>query len=661
MKEIRPYFERFIAETKHLSNTYNYISVICQIRDVGNSYYTLGDRYPTDFTSETSLSIYIDYVQSKRLMLDNNRYNPETALGIIFNFTSTDQVDYTFKVNKIRMSTTKSELDFSGDLPLQIPANTDYITWGQGLERVTSNNLRVVDLTVDKGSTISRYLVVNFVDKFNRIVEIYSTNSNLLLTKFTDKIIDELRGSFIRQVGGNFYHFRNNKVYFFFEQLYPTKFIKRLKPQNNFDFDILTLDIETYDVENKIKQIYCICIFDGNETKSFYLKYYFNIDSLIKDLLRTLFSKKYSGKHIYIHNSAEFDMRFLYKHVVNYGSCQVKPIIKDGKFINLEVWFGKDHLNRVQFKDSILLLNSSLAKLSKTFNTNHTKDCFPHKFVTSNNLNYVGEVPAFDFFSDLTVDEYNLYKSRFENNNWSLKIEAIKYCELDCKALYEVLSNFSNSFFKKFRINITTTPTLPSAAIKTYRSSFIPKAVKLPAIGGKMYDDIHNAFYGGHVDMYIPTNPKGTKVFGYDVNSLYPSAMRDKEYPVNFIGYFSGDILNMDEYNKLYKNSLGILKVKVNCPDNILHPILPKKVGNTSVFGVGSWTGWYLSDELRNAEEYGYLFEILGGYLFGGVNIFKEYVDTLYQMEASAGKDTPEYSISKMLQNSLFGKFCMAR
>lgn len=190
MKEIRPYFERFIKETKHISNTYNYVSVICQIRDVGNSYYTLGDRFPIDLTSEIDLSNYIDYVQSKWMMLDNNRYNPETALSLIFNFTTTDQIDYTFKVNKIRMSTNKSELDFSGDLPLQLPANTDYTTWGESLEWVTTNILRVLDLTIDKGSSITRYLDIKFVDKFNRIIEIYSSSSKLLLTKFTDKISD---------------------------------------------------------------------------------------------------------------------------------------------------------------------------------------------------------------------------------------------------------------------------------------------------------------------------------------------------------------------------------------------------------------------------------------------------------------------------------------
>lgn len=665
VKEIRPYFERFISENKQLANTYNYVSVICQIRDVGNSYYTLGDRYPIDLTNEIDLSNYIDYVQSKWFMLDNNRYNPQTALSIIFNFTTTDQNDYICKVNKIRMITKKSELsldfDFGDDLPLNIPANTEYSTWGKSIERLKSNILRVIDLTIDSGSSINRYLDVKIVDKFNRIVEIYSSSSKLLLTKFTVKIIDELRGSFIRQIGDKFYHIRNNKVYFFFEQLFPTKFIERLKPHNKYNFDIMTLDIETFDDENKIKQIYCICIFDGKETKSFYLTDYFNIDSLIKDLLRTIFSKKYSGKHIYIHNSSEFDMIFLYKYIVNYGSCQIKPVIKDGKFISLDVWFGKDHIQRVSFKDSILLLNSSLAKLSKTFNINHTKDCFPHKFVTPNNLNYVGIVPGATFFDKLTSDEYNAYVSRFGINNWSLKIEAIKYCEIDCKALYEVLSNFSKSFFNKFRINITKTPTLPSAAFKTYRTSFIPKDVKLPAIDGKLYDDIHNAFYGGHVDMYIPTNPEGTKVFGYDVNSLYPYVMRDNKYPVNFIGYFRGDIINMLDYNKLYKNSLGILKVKVKSPDNILHPVLPKKVGNTTVYGVGTWEGWYFSEELNNALKYGYTFQVLGGYLFDGVNIFKEYIDTLYQMKASAAKDSPEYSIAKMLQNSLFGKFCMAR
>lgn len=101
----------------------------------------------------------------------------------------------------------------------------------------------------------------------------------------------------------------------------------------------MTLDIETFD-DNNIKKIYCICIFDGKDTKSFYLTDYININSLIKYLLRTIFSKNYSGKHIYIHNSSEFDLIFLLRYIAEHPNTKIEPIIKDGKFINLRIKYG---------------------------------------------------------------------------------------------------------------------------------------------------------------------------------------------------------------------------------------------------------------------------------------------------------------------------------
>nr|YP_009690329.1 DNA polymerase family B [Fomitiporia mediterranea]QEG57109.1 DNA polymerase family B [Fomitiporia mediterranea] len=176
-------------------------------------------------------------------------------------------------------------------------------------------------------------------------------------------------------------------------------------------------------------------------------------------------------------------------------------MIKDGKFINLEVEYGLATRYKLFFKDSLLLLPYSLAKLSKTFNSKHIKDMFPHDFVNKDNLNYVGIVPDIKFFKNITESQYNAYKSKFDNN-WSLKSEAIKYCELDCKALFEAISKFAEKNFNLFKVNTSTTPTLPSVTMKTYRTGFILEGIKFAKIGSKMFDDIHKASFGGHVDMY---------------------------------------------------------------------------------------------------------------------------------------------------------------
>nr|YP_009690413.1 DNA polymerase family B [Coniferiporia sulphurascens]QEG57193.1 DNA polymerase family B [Coniferiporia sulphurascens] len=106
----------------------------------------------------------------------------------------------------------------------------------------------------------------------------------------------------------------------------------------------------------------------------------------------------------------------------------------------------------------------------------------------------------------------------------------------------------------------------------------------------------------------------------------------------------------------MYNNSLGIYKVNVTAPD-ISHPILPFRHNNTTVFGAGTWTGWYFSEELKNAEKYGYQFEILSGYLFKSEDIFSKYIDDLYKMKASADSTDPMYLIAKILMNSLYGRY----
>ena len=47
------------------------------------------------------------------------------------------------------------------------------------------------------------------------------------------------------------------------------------------------------------------------------------------------------------------------------------------------------------------------------------------------------------------------------------------------------------------------------------------------------------------------------------------------------------------------------------------------------MYPTGTWSGWYHSNELKNAEKYGYKFKILEGYLFEGALIFKDYIDKL--------------------------------
>lgn len=66
---------------------------------------------------------------------------------------------------------------------------------------------------------------------------------------------------------------------------------------------------------------------------------------------------------------------------------------------------------------------------------------------------------------------------------------------------------------------------------------------------------------------------------------------------------------------------------------------------------------WIFSEELYNAEKYGYKFEILEGYKFERGIIFNKYVTFLYKLRQKYSRTHPLNLIAKILLNSLKNKY----
>ena len=116
---------------------------------------------------------------------------------------------------------------------------------------------------------------------------------------------------------------------------------------------------------------------------------------------------------VYIHNFANFDIIFLLKYLAKLGI--VKPIIHNGKFISIKFICNK---YTIYFKDSYQITQSSIRKLGKSFNLDNDlqKGIFPYIFAKPKNLNYIGQVPDIKYFYNLSLEEYNNYSKKFNNN-----------------------------------------------------------------------------------------------------------------------------------------------------------------------------------------------------------------------------------------------------
>ncbi len=236
--------------------------------------------------------------------------------------------------------------------------------------------------------------------------------------------------------------------------------------------NIISLDIETRLIVGVVTP-YCICYFDGKLKKSFYLSNYNSVNDMIRACLESLLVPKYASHIVYVHNLSLFDGVFLLGPLTELNNPKLgMDILKRDNNIILIKYYISEKLY-IEFRDSLLLLPISLKKLGQIFNDKQQqKDIFPYSFANNTDLNYVGSVPDFKYFNNITLEEYNKYYSNF-NNNWSLKNETIKYCLQDCISLYYVLVNFNKLYFNKFSLNIHKYPTISSLALGTFRAKFL--------------------------------------------------------------------------------------------------------------------------------------------------------------------------------------------
>jgi hypothetical protein len=427
------------------------------------------------------------------------------------------------------------------------------------------------------------------------------------------------------------------------------------------------LDIETVKQGNQLIP-YLICAYNGSNYITSYatgtaedLDQKVLFTNFITQLL-TFFVRKCTRLTIYAHNLGGFDGIFLMQHLLMFG--KVKPLIFNGRIISIEIKLNiAGYQGRtIIFKDSYQLLPYSLRSLCQAFNINLTKGWFPFNLT---DIFYTGALPAMKYWN-LNSSDYeslvNKYTGCF-NKTWNFRDEAVKYCKLDCQCLHQILTIFNEIIYKEFKVNIHSSLTLPSLAMRIYKTHFMP-ANTIFSLHGKIEQEIRLAYTGGAVDVYIPHNKIGSffsktfrKLYYYDVNSLYPTVMAQGLMPVGLPTVFDGDIRAIEP------QATGFFYCEITSPSYLEHPLLQRKIntgeGVRTVAGLGTWTGWISSIEMDNAVKFGYSFKILKGYEFKTENIFKGYVERMYELRLQYPKGSPMNLIAKLLMNSLYGKLGM--
>lgn len=350
------------------------------------------------------------------------------------------------------------------------------------------------------------------------------------------------------------------------------------------------------------------------------------------------FIKSY-GKNlkIYFHN-LKFDGSFIlsylennnYKWVLSKKERETKSyttLVTDmGLFYAIEVYFkvnGKK-TSKVTFYDSLKILNFSVEQIARDF--------------------------------DLPISKLEIDYTKKREIGHILTFEEKEYIKNDVQIMSLALEKMFDKGLKKI--------TIGSDAMNDYKDGLSHFDNYFPTLDKEVDDFIRKSYKGG----FTYLNPKyKEKEVGigivFDVNSMYPAKMYNELLPFGEPVYFEGEykkdklynlfIINLDCEFELKENKIPSIQIKKNLfyKDN---EYVEKSKGlvNLTLTSVD----FELFKENYHIKNVSYN----GGFKFKSMKgLFNSYIDkwTSEKIKAKSENNRSMYLISKLMLNSLYGKF----
>ena len=314
------------------------------------------------------LSVFNEY-----WILKSNNYVQFSITEIHFNYKF---IDNSFKITSSKINRPEN-LTYNPKLlkcgSFNFPQTMDLFQWGD-VQFILDNK----EAIVYKHHSSAQYHVK--FDKHTMIVK-YVLNNKPLIT-FTDELLDiNNLGTFKRTIQNQKFQFVDTQL-ISKEKLYTFPFIKKLSAKPFLINKFITMDLETINVNGKLIP-YVIAHYVGTSSQTFYVTDYRDHKDMLIACIKSLMQRKYNGYKVYLHNFSNFDGIFLF-NILNELSNDIKPIINDGNFINIIFKYNNGKY-KLYFRDSFLMLPSSLRKLAKSFYVEE-KSIFPYRFVNIDNL-----------------------------------------------------------------------------------------------------------------------------------------------------------------------------------------------------------------------------------------------------------------------------------
>ena len=401
-------------------------------------------------------------------------------------------------------------------------------------------------------------------------------------------------------------------------------------------------DFETNNDENNCR-VWASCLVNIEDNKVVHLSN--NIDDLFKYLNMLL---KYTSVNIYFHNlkfDGEFILYYLLKNGYTYNdnlnekNCFKTLITETGAFYQFIIKNGKGkNANKITIYDSLKIIPLKVKVIAESFNLHMKKGSIDYDYVRP--LNHTLTEEEKEYIIDDCKIVAGALKQMFDEGLTKMTIASNAFSFFKTK----LGSKKFNSYF----------PNLDCDLDKEYKEKY------------KLSDDtidefIRKSYKGG----YVYANPKYTNKIikngiTLDVNSLYPSRMKDEILPYDLPVFYEGEY----NYNENYPLYIQRLKCKFNLKRGY-NPIIQIK-GNCRFKDTEYLTNsgtervelTVTNVDLELIKEHYKLSEVeyICGFMFKGKKgIFDDYIN--YWGEIKKNNKGGKRQIAKLMLNSLYGKF----
>lgn len=358
----------------------------------------------------------------------------------------------------------------------------------------------------------------------------------------------------------------------------------------------------------------------------------------IEDFIKFCQNKK-QNYVLYFHN-LKFDGEYIFSYLLNNGYECIKnkkerkdktftTLISDtGQFYSIEIFFetkNPKHINKVTIYDSLKILNFSVEQIAKDFN--------------------------------LPIRKLELDYDTIREVGHELTDHEIEYIKNDVEIMARALKIMFDEDLTKM--------TIGSDALHNYKSINKNFNKYFPVLPYQIDKDIRKSYKGGFT--YLNDNYKEKETgagFVLDVNSLYPSVMMYEKLPFGdplfFNGQYEKDLLYplyIQTFSCIFKvkeNKIPTIQIKNNLS------FIPNEYIKSSDGDIVTLTLTNIDLELF-FEHYD-VWEITyhSGWKFKGIKgLFTEYINywSTQKINAKKNKNDALYRISKLMLNSLYGKF----